>query len=74
MLLSTDFIFHEHMGYKTVATLPGCGVKFGQRWGIIYMEKWSDFVEIPTGFPVPASDIVQDARIWSDILGRFSLS
>ena len=53
--------FHRHMGYRTVATLPDCGVKFGQRLGIIYMEKRSDLVEIPTDFPVSANSVVQDA-------------
>lgn len=66
--------FHERMGYEKVAELPGCGIKFGQRWGIIYMQKWSNFVEISTDFPVPASSIMQDARILSNILDRFSLS
>ena len=66
--------FHSRMGYKIVAELPGCGVKFGQRYGIIYMEKRADSVEIPTEFPISANVIVQDARIWEDILVKFSLS
>lgn len=53
--------FHESMGYRIVAQLPGCGIKFGQQLGIIYMEKRSDFVEMPTHFPIPASSIVQNA-------------
>lgn len=53
--------FHESVGYRIVATLPGCGIKFGQKLGIIYMEKRSDFVEIPTEFPISANLIVQDA-------------
>lgn len=66
--------FHEHMGYKTVATLPGCGVKFGRHYGIVYMEKRSNSVELPTVFPASANLIVQDTRIWDDILFKFSLS
>ena len=53
--------FHESVGYRIVATLPGCGIKFGQKLGIIYMEKRSDSVEIPTEFPISANLIVQDA-------------
>ena len=66
--------FHGSMGYKTVAELPDCGVKFGQRYGIIYMEKRSNSVEIPTSFPAPANLLVQDARFLRDILFKFSLS
>ena len=53
--------FHESVGYRIVATLPGCGIKFGQKLGIIYMEKRSDSVEIPTEFPISSNLIVQDA-------------
>lgn len=66
--------FHRSMGYTTVAELPGCGVKFGRRYGIVYMEKRSNSVELPTVFPVSANLIVQDARFWRDILFKFSLS
>lgn len=69
-----SIVFHEHMGYKAVAELPGCGVKFGRRYGVVYMEKRSKSDEITTDFPLSANSIVQDARIWADILLKFSLS
>ena len=66
--------FHQRLGYKTVTQMPDCGIKFGKRWGIIYMEKRSNSVELPTEFPRPASQFVQDERIFSSILGRLALS
>ena len=56
----SSIAFHEAMGYKTVATMPGCGIKFGQRLGIVYMEKRAKSVEIPTSFPVSIHKIVQN--------------
>lgn len=32
--------FHEHMGYRLVGKLTGCGYKFGNRYDILYMEKF----------------------------------
>jgi len=66
--------FHQRLGYKTVTQMPDCGIKFGKRWGIIYMEKRSNSVELPTEFPRPANQFVQDERNFSSILGRLSLS
>ena len=66
--------FHQRLGYKTVTQMPDCGIKFGKRWGIIYMEKRSNSVELPTEFPRPASQFVQDERIFSSILVRLALS
>ena len=66
--------FHQHLGYQIVTQMPDCGIKFGKRWGIVYMEKRSNSVELPTEFPQPARRFVQDERIFSSILGRLSLS
>ena len=66
--------FHRAMGYKTVAEMPGCGIKFGRRLGIVYMEKRSNSVEIPTHFPVPAEKIVKNDEIWTRILDKITLS
>ncbi len=66
--------FHEALGYRTTATFPGCGVKFGRWLGIVWMEKRSNAVELPTAPPVPWTDVVKDDQILADILANLSLS
>lgn len=77
-LITTDnapsLAFHERMGYRRVAELPGCGIKFGRELGIIYMEKRSIFVEIPTEFPVSIWEVVKNHKNPDAILDRLSLS
>ena len=77
-LISTDntdsVAFHQHLGYKTVTVMPACGIKFGRWIGIIYMEKRSNSVELPTEFPKPIGKIVKNDSILSDILAKISLS
>ncbi len=65
--------FHKRMGYRVVTEMPDCGIKFGQRWSIVYMEKRSKSVELPTQFPVPVSQIVHNDSILSEILVKLSL-
>lgn len=66
--------FHEKVGYRYIATLPGCGIKFGRRLGIVWMEKRADSVEIPSDFPVPWRTIVENDGKLSNILATLSLS
>ena len=70
----TSVAFHEKLGYKTVAVLPDCGIKFGRQLGIIYMEKRSNSVELPNAFPFTVGEVVKSDNILCDILGRLSLS
>jgi hypothetical protein len=62
------------MGYKVVAELPACGVKFGRWLGIIYMEKRAEIGEIPSKMPESFLSIVNNDRKISEILGILSLS
>ena len=66
--------FHETMGYRVVAELPACGMKFGRWLGIIYMEKRAEMVEIPSKMPERFLSIVNNDRKISEILDILSLS
>ena len=66
--------FHEKLGYTLRGTLPDAGIKFGRRVGVVWMDKSSDFVEIPISFPRSWSSIVQCSQTFSDILDILSLS
>ena len=72
---NTDSIaFHEKMGYKLRAELPDAGLKFGRWIGVVWMDKASDFVDIPSNFPRSWCSLMQDSQTFSDILDILSLS
>ena len=66
--------FHEKNGYKFSVEFPNCGYKFGRWLGLVWMEKTIKIVQSPSGFPMPYSAIVQDAKTFSNILDSLSLS
>lgn len=66
--------FHEKVGYRYCTELAGCGIKFGRSLGVIWMEKRSDSVEIPSCPPVPWTEIVKSNRNLMDILASLPLS
>lgn len=66
--------FHEKLGYRLRAEFPGCGIKFGRELGTVWMEKRSDFVEIPTDFPVSWLSIVNNDGKFNKILDKMTLS
>lgn len=66
--------FHEKMGYRQTAVLPGCGFKFGRWLGIVWMEKRAKTVDLPTFPPVPWRDIVENDRKLAEFLANLSLS
>ena len=66
--------FHEKVGYRFCAELPGCGYKFGRNLSIIWLEKRSDSVELPTDPPTYWSAFVNNDRNTADILDILSLS
>lgn len=66
--------FHERVGYRYVATLPGCGFKFGRQLGIVWLEKRSDSADIPHNPPISWSAIVENSEKFSHILATLSLS
>ena len=50
--------FHEKIGYRFVAQLPECGIKFGKLHGVVWMEKVLNSGDIPNIFPIPADQVV----------------
>jgi phosphinothricin acetyltransferase len=65
--------FHRKNGYILRAELPNSGLKFGRWIGVVWMDKSSDFVEIPSSFPRSWKAIMQDGQTFSDILDILSL-
>lgn len=66
--------FHEKVGYRTCATFPSCGLKFGRWLGVIWMEKRSEIVETPSLAPVSWRSVVNNDQDLADILAVLSLS
>lgn len=66
--------FHAHMGYQTVATFPNCGLKFGRRLGVVWMEKRQENAEYPQNFPLPWTALVDTNRNLPNILDNITLS
>ncbi len=66
--------FHEAVGYRFTAQMPGCGYKLGQWHGTVWMEKPLISVDSPTNPPVPIGSIVNIDRKLSDILANLPLS
>lgn len=66
--------FHARVGYRTVATFPDCGLKFGRWLGVVWMEKRRETVEYPQNFPVSWRVIVQNNGIFPNNLDSFPLS
>lgn len=69
-----SILFHEALGYRQVAALPGCGVKFGRLCGIVYLEKRLKTGEIPSIMPESFLSIVNNDRKIVKILDILSLS
>ena len=66
--------FHEKVGYRFCAELPDCGFKFGRWLSVIWLEKVSNSVDLPSCPPVPWTSIVENDRNLSDILASLPLS
>ena len=66
--------FHEKVGYTYCAEFPGCGIKFGRRLGVIWMEKRLNSAEIPDSPPVSWQSIVEADRNWLNNLASLTLS
>ncbi len=65
--------FHKKLGYKFSAEFPNCGVKFGRWLGVIWLEKRSNVVEIPSTKPVSWLSIVESNGKSSNILDKLSI-
>jgi len=66
--------FHEKVGYEFFAKFPKCGYKFGKTLDVIWLQKQSNAVEMPTVFPIPWTSIVENDEKLTDILAILSLS
>ena len=66
--------FHKKCGYTLRGELPGAGIKFGRRIGVVWMDKTADFVDMPSDFPRSWGLLMQDGQSFSDILDILSLS
>jgi len=66
--------FHRAAGYEFLAAFPNCGFKHGQWNGIIWMEKNLNLSEFPSNPPTPAQSIVNNHRIFTEILDKIPLS
>ena len=66
--------FHRAMGYSFVANFPKCGFKHGQWIGITWLEKPLILSESPSNPPLPAQSIVNNHRIFTEILDKIPLS
>ena len=66
--------FHEKVGYRYIATLPGCGFKHGKQLGTVWMEKRSDSVDFPSQPPETWKSLVENDGKFSHILATLSLS
>lgn len=66
--------FHKALGYREIARLPRCGVKFGRWCGVVYLEKRLEIGEIPSNLPESFLSIVNNDRKFAKILDILSLS
>lgn len=71
---SHSIAFHEHMGYRSISLFPDCGFKFGRWLDVIWMEKRSNSVDLPTAPPAPWQTIVYNNEKLLDILSNLSIS
>ena len=65
--------FHEKVGYTYCAQFPDCGIKFGKSLGVIWMEKRSNAVGLPSTPPVPWCCVVENDRKLLDVLSSLHL-
>ena len=65
--------FHEQVGYSYCAQFPDCGIKFGRRLGVIWMQKTSKTVEIPSSMPIPWQFVVENDRKLMEVLASLPL-
>ena len=57
--------FHEARGFRTIGEFPGCGIKFGKLYSVVWMEKALNNGEIPKNFPKRVDQIVNVDRFFS---------
>ena len=65
--------FHKKLGYTLRGVFPNAGFKFGRWIGVVWMDKASFSVDLPSNFPKSWSSIMQDRQSFFDILDILSL-
>ena len=71
---AASLAFHQSLGYRHLATFPGCAWKLGKNLGITWMEKELPFVDYPLNFPEPIGKIVENDKNLPAVLDKMSLS
>ena len=65
--------FHKKLGYTLRGNFPDAGFKFGRWVGVVWMDKASLSVDLPSNFPKSWSSVMQDRQSFFDILDILSL-
>ena len=71
---SGSLAFHKALGYREAGVFSHCGLKFGRWLSVVWMEKHTEIVGIPSDFPMPYKAFVETDRNLADILDKMSLS
>ena len=50
--------FYEKLGYRYHSTFQNCGYKMGRWLGVIWLQKWLNPLDNPTGFPKKWTEVV----------------
>ena len=66
--------FHKALGYKEAGVFSHCGLKFDRWLSVVWMEKHTKIVGIPSDFPMLYKAFVETDRNLADILDKMSLS
>ena len=66
--------FHKALGYREAGVFARCGLKFGRWLNVVWMEKHTDSVGIPSDFPIAYRTFVESDRFPGDFLDKMSLS
>ena len=70
----SSLAFHKALGYREFAQFPECGFKFGTWYGVTWLEKRLNSVEIPSNFPLAANSIIKNDENFTSILDNLTLS
>ena len=71
---TSSIAFHHALGYEKCTELKNCGVKFGRWLGVIWLEKRSNSVDIPTKTPINWKQFVENNEKLKNILSILSIS
>lgn len=66
--------FHTALGYREIACMPDCGYKLGSWHSLAWLEKEINSVKKPIDFPNPVTELVNNDKMFRDILDKLPLS